>query len=416
MASLKKRADFGPRAYLAMKGKLPNIFPRVMGPNAEKYLREVAESGLTSDMPERFEKAFAEALGVRHCIATPGCTAALAALAAAFGFEPGDEIIVSPITDFGTIQGLLRENYIPVFPDTEAGGLNFSARTIEPRLTDRTRAILVVHKAGIVCDMDPINALAAKRGLIVYEDCCQALFSTYKGRYAGTLATAAAFSFDAEKTMGSDIGGCVVTQSDGLADLIRYRGQARGAYEDPEYGRVHTYPGYAYRMPLATAAITLAQLEIARDNVARRDRLARRLTALLADIPGITPLAIPDYMGVFSCWLIGFSLDPAAFRCGAAEFARQAADEGITGAGMGRYYLMPEACAFLRERAAGKIYPYSQPPASRAYAYGPETCPNGYEFLKNFIRWNTFSEKYTDGDVDLAAEIVRRVAERNARG
>jgi perosamine synthetase len=415
MGAQRKHADFGPKTYLAMPGKLPNIFPRVMGPNTERYLMEVAASGLTSDMAERFEKAFREALGVKHCIGTPGCTPALGALAAAFGFEAGDEIVVSPVTDFGTIQGLVRENYIPVFPDVEAGGLNVSARTIEPCLTGRTRAILVVHKTGIVCDMDPINALAARRGLVVYEDCCQSLFSTYKGKYAGTLSAAAAFSFDAEKTMGSDIGGCVVTDSDGIADEVRYRGQARGAYEEPGYGRVHTYPGYAYRMPLATAAISLAQLEVVRDNVARRDRLARRLTALLAEVPGIRPLAVPDTMGVYSCWMIGFSLEPEAFRCPTAEFARQAAAEGITGAGMGRYYLMPDSCTFLRERAAGKVFPYCEPPASRSYAYGPETCPNAYAFLKNFIRWNTFSEKYTDADVELAADIVRRVAERNFR-
>ena len=415
MGAHRKHADFGPRSYLAMPGRLPNLFPRRLGPNTEKYLLEVAASGLTSDLPERFEKAFREALGVRHCIGTPGCTPALACLAAAFGFEPGDEIVVSPVTDFGTIQGLVRENYIPVFPDTEPGGLNVSARTIEPCLSDRTRAILVVHKTGIVCDMDPINALAAKHGLVVYEDCCQALFSTYKGRFAGTLSTAAAFSFDAEKTMGSDIGGCVVTDSDRVADEVRYRGQARGAYDDPDYGRVHTYPGYAYRMPLSTAAVTLAQLEVVRENVACRDRLARRLTGLLAGIPGLRPLAIPDYMGVYSCWMIGFSIDPQAFRCTSVEFARQTAAEGVTGAGLGRYYLIPESCTFLRERASRKVFPYSEPPASRAYSYGPETCLNARTFLENFIRWNTFSEKYTDADVELAADLIRRVAERNAR-
>jgi perosamine synthetase len=415
MGTQRKHADFGPGAYLAMPGRLPNIFPRLMGPNTEKYLLEVAASGLTSDMPERFERAFSEALGVKHCIGTPGCTPALGALAAAFGFEPGDEVIVSPITDYGTIQGLVRENYIPVFADVEPGGLNVSAGTIEPCLTGRTRAILVVHKTGIVCDMDPINALAARRGLVVYEDCCQSLFSTYKGKYAGTLSAAAAFSFDAEKTMGSDIGGCVVTDSEEIADEVRYRGQARGAYDDPDYGRVHTYPGYAYRMPLATAAISLAQLEVARDNVARRDRLARRLTEILGTISGIRPVPIPDYMDVYSCWMIGFSLDPAAFRCSTAEFARQVAADGIPGAGMGRYYLIPDSCTFLRERASGKIYPYSEPPASRDFTYGPETCPYADAFLKNFIRWNTFSEKYTEADVELAADIIRRVAERNAR-
>jgi dTDP-4-amino-4,6-dideoxygalactose transaminase len=114
--------------------------------------------------------------------------------------SPGDEIIVSSVTDYGTLLGLITENYIPIFADTEPGTINISARTIEPCITDRTRAILVVHKTGLVCDMDPINELAAKHGLVVYEDACQAVFSRYKGRLAGNISTAGGFSFDSEKT------------------------------------------------------------------------------------------------------------------------------------------------------------------------------------------------------------------------
>ena len=128
----KERAKYGAAAFEGMKGTLPNPFPRTLGPNCMKYLREVVESGLTSDMVTRFERAFAGEIGAKHCIATPGCTPALAALAAAFDFEPGDEILVSPVTDYGTVQGLIRENFIPVFPDTEPGTVNVSAETIEP--------------------------------------------------------------------------------------------------------------------------------------------------------------------------------------------------------------------------------------------------------------------------------------------
>ena len=115
------RARYGAAAIAHLKGQLPNPFPRTMGPNAMTYLQEVVDSGLASGLVERFEAAFAEALSVRHCVATPGCTPALAILAAAFPFEPGDEIIVSPITDYGTIQGLFRQGYIPVFADTAPG-------------------------------------------------------------------------------------------------------------------------------------------------------------------------------------------------------------------------------------------------------------------------------------------------------
>ncbi len=415
MKERRERAKYGAAAFADAPGALLNPFPRTMGPNALKYLQEVVESGLTSNMVGRFEQAFAREMGVKHCIATPGCTPALAALAAALEFEPGDEIIVSPITDYGTIQGLIRENYIPVFADTEPGTVNISADTIAPCITDRTRAILVVHKTGLVCDMDPINTLAEKHGLIVYEDVCQAVFGEYKGRLAGTLSKAAAFSFDAEKTMGSDVGGCLVTNDDELAERIRFIGQSRGAEMEPGFGRKHIAPGYAYRMTLCTAALCLAQLEIIREQVRHRDRMVRLLTELIAEIPGVTPLPIPDFVNVYSCWMFGMSIDPAAFHCDAEEFARQLAQAGIPGAGTGKYYLMPAACTFLQENAAAKRYPYSQPPASREYSYGAGACPNARDFLENFIRWSTFCEKYQPEHCALAARIVRQVAERNRK-
>ena len=203
--ALKERAKYGAAAYKNLTGKLPNPFPRTMGPNVMKYLQEVADSGLTVDMSARFETAFAKEYGVKHCIATPGCTPALTILAASFkkyGFEPGDEIIVSPITDYGSMYGIINEHYIPVFADTAPGTVNMSAETIEPCITDRTKAILCVHKTGLICDMDPINELAKKHNLIVYEDACQAVFGEYKGRYAGTMSLAAGFSFDVEKNYG----------------------------------------------------------------------------------------------------------------------------------------------------------------------------------------------------------------------
>jgi dTDP-4-amino-4,6-dideoxygalactose transaminase len=412
---MPERAKYGAAAFEGMAGSLPQPFPRTMGPGCLKYLQEVIDSGLTSDMVGRFERAFAGALGAKHCIATPGCTPALAALAAAFDFEPGDEIVVSPISDYGTIQGLVRENYIPVFADAEPGTVNLSAATIEPCLTDRTRAILVVHMTGLIPDMDSITALAEKHGLIVYEDACQAVLGEYRGRLAGTLAKAAGFSFDSEKTLGSDVGGCVVTDDDDLAERIRFIGQSRGAVSVPGFGREHAVPGYAYRMTQSTAAITLGQLEIIREQVAHRDRMARLLTDLIAEIPGVTPLPIPDWVTVCSCWMFGMSIEPGAFGCTTAEFAEQLAQAGIPGAGMGEYYLLPAACTVLGESAQRRVYPYSTPPASRAYAYSADTCPTARDFLKTFIRWSTFCEKYQAEHCELAASMVRKVAERNRR-
>jgi len=409
------RATYGAAAFKDLKGTLPNPFPRTIGPNAMTYLKEVVDGGLLIDLMARFEAAFARAMGAKHCIATPGCTPALAILASAFGFEPGDEIIVSPITDYGTIMGLVKENIIPVFADTAPGTVNMSAETIAPCISDRTRGILCVHKTGLMCDMDPINALAKKPNLVVYEDVCQAILSRYKGRLAGTLGRAAGFSFDSEKTMGSDVGGCVLTDDDELAEKIRFIGQSRGGVQEPGFGRKHIVAGYAYRMPNCTAAISLAQLEILPENVARRDTMARRLTKRLAQIPGITPLPIPDYQEVYSCWMMGFCIDPKTFTIDADTFAARCAEAGLIGAGTGKYYLMPAACTFLEENARKKIYPYSRPPALREYHYGTDSCPRAWAFLQNFVRWSTFCDKYTEEHCEMAAGIVQTVADQHRR-
>jgi len=413
MAERMQRAQFGAAAQREFKGKLPLSFPRTIAPNAMRYLQEVVESGLTSDMVERFEKTFAQRMGMKHCVGTPGCTAALSVLAAALRFSPGDEIIFSPITDYGTVLGFVRENYIPVFADSAPGSINLDARSIEPCITPRTRAIVAVHKTGIVCDMDPIMDLARRRGLLVIEDACQATFSTYKGRLAGTIGDVGAFSFDSEKTVGSDIGGCLITNSDQLAESARYTGHSRAGEMRAGLGRVHTAPGYAYRMPMCTAAITLAQLEIADENVARRDRMIRLLSKKMDEIDGVRALPIPDYQEIYSCWMAGITIDPNQFRCTVDQFAKQLDEAGIPGAGTGRYYLMPAALPFLQSAAKEQTCPFSQPPASRTFSYSADSCPNAKAFLETFIRWSTFNDRYTEQHCELAAQLVREVADRN---
>src|SRR5262249_15992477 len=139
----------------------------------------------------------------------------------------------------------------------------------------------------------------------------------------------------------------------------------------------------------------------------------RLLTRLINEIPGVTALPIPDYLDVYSCWMVGLSLDPTQFRCDTETFASQMAEGGIPGAGIGNYYLMPEGLPFLNENAKARRYPYSMPPASREYTYDETTCPTAHAFLQTFIRWSTFCEKYQPEHCQLAAEIIYEVAERN---
>lgn len=302
-----------------------------------------------------------------------------------------------------------------MFADTEPGCINLSARTIAPCITARTRALLCVHKSGILCDMDSINALASERGLLVFEDCCQSVFGEYKGRLAGTLGDAACFSFDPEKTLGSDTGGCMVTNDAGLHERTRFLAQNRAGVMKAGFGRVHPEIGYAYRMPHCTAAICLAQLEIVREQVTKRDEMARLVYRLLGEIPGITPLQVPDYVNVYSCWMAGFNLDPEAFTCSAAEFGALLSNAGLSTAGEAEYYLMPAALECIQTKVREKRFPYVEGIASRDYSYSAENCPNAAAFLSTFVRWVTFCERYEVRHCEMVARLVAEIADQHRR-
>lgn len=405
-------ADYGAKAFDPGTDSLPGVFPREMGPNAVKYLTEVVASGLASDMYDRFTGYLSDLYGVRFAVGTPGCTQAVFAAMLGMDFPPGSEIIVSPIADYGTIAGMLFEGYIPVFVDTEPGTALISAETIKPAITDRTRAIMCVHKLGLPCDMAPIMELASEHDLLVLTDVCQAILSEYRGSLTDTLGHVACFSFDAEKTCAGDIGGAVLTDDEAIYERIQNRGLARGAYKVPGFGRTHTYQGFATRMPQCTAATCLANLEILPGQIAQRQRMAARLDAAIAGLSGITPYAVPEDR-THTYWMYGFSIDPNSISCTVDEFADALKEAGIPGAGTGRYYLMPAALQFLNQKAATRAYPFDLAPADFTDTYSAEATPNARDFLDSWVRWS-WTEKYREAHIDHIAGIVASTVERYA--
>ncbi len=402
-------AKYGAAGVEGSRNDLPAVFPREMGPNTMKYLQEVIDGGLVSDIIQRFEKTLANAHGRKFCVGSPGCTQSLFALFLGLDFEPGDEIIVSPIADYGDLSGLLFENYIPVFCDTDPGTGLISAETIEPCITDRTRAILAVNFFGLPCDYDPIMELARKHGLLVIEDVCQSILATYKGRLAGTLADVATFSFDSEKTCGADLGGALITDDEALHQRILNRALARGAKQFPGFGRKHIYPGAALRMSQCSAATCLANWEILPQQVENRQKTAAYLDRLISEIPGIIPYVVPEDR-THTYWMYGFSVDRDQFNCSIDELAQQLNSAGIPSTGLGRYYVLPAGVPFLAEHAANGVYPFS-----RKVDYDPQrVCPNAVEFMESWIRW-PWTEKYTEKDIEFIASIVRDVCGKNRK-
>lgn len=172
-------------------------------------------------------------IGVDHALLTPSGTDALELAAILADLQPGDEVIMPSFTFSSTANAVVLRGAVPVFVDVREDTLNIDEALIKAAVTERTRAIMVVHYAGVPCAMDPINALAKAHGLVVIEDAAQALRSTYRGRPAGALADMAAFSFHETKNIHCGEGGAF-TCSDGAlgrrAEIVREKGTNRAAF------------------------------------------------------------------------------------------------------------------------------------------------------------------------------------------
>jgi len=194
---------------------------RTLGEEEIINLAEAVKSGtLTSTkgtFVKQFEEQFKKHLGVKHAHACSSGTAAIHCAVAAVNPEPGDEIITTSITDMGALTPIVYQGAIPVFADVDPRTCNVTAKTIEARISEKTKAICVTHLFGNPCDMHEIMALAKKHNLPVIEDCAQAFMSTSDGKPVGVIGDIGCFSLQQGKHITTGEGGIVVSNNDALA-------------------------------------------------------------------------------------------------------------------------------------------------------------------------------------------------------
>jgi dTDP-4-amino-4,6-dideoxygalactose transaminase len=256
----------------------------------EEEIAEVVDtlrSGWLTTGPKvgEFQRRFAAAVGARHAVALNSATAALHLALEAVGVGAGDEVIIPAYTFTATGEVVTYLGARPVLADCRADTLNVDAETIESLITGRTKAVIPVHVAGQVCDMEPILELARTRGLSVIEDAAHALPASYKGRPVGTIGDITAFSFYATKTITTGEGGMVTTERDDYAARVklmslhglsgdawnRYSSRGHWYYEVEEFG-------FKYNMTDVAAALGLRQLERMWTFQRRREQIARWYT------------------------------------------------------------------------------------------------------------------------------------------
>jgi dTDP-4-amino-4,6-dideoxygalactose transaminase len=170
----------------------------------------------------QFERDVATYVGTEYAVACGNGTDALFLIMAALGIGKGDEVITTPFTFWATVEAIVHTGATPVFVDVEADTYNMDVSQLEAAVTERTKAIMPVHIFGQCVDMDVVRELTERRDLLVIEDACQAIGSSYKGKKAGSLGDAAAFSFFPSKNLGcAGDGGMVTTNSAGVAAKVR---------------------------------------------------------------------------------------------------------------------------------------------------------------------------------------------------
>jgi perosamine synthetase len=385
---------------------------RTLGEEEIALLAEVIRRGTLTSTKGEFvrllEQRFAELIGVKYAFACASGSAAVHTAVAAIDPEPGDEIVTTPITDMGALAPLLYQGAIPVFADVEPRTYNVSARTIEPRLSERTRAIIVTHLFGNSCDMSEIVELARSRNIPLIEDCAQAFLARHDGRNVGAMGDIGCFSLQQGKHITTGEGGLVTTNDDALARrMFLFINKAWG-YGDAQPD--HYFLALNYRMSELQGAVALAQLDKLEAVVESRINSAARLTRKLQHLPGVeTPLVNPQ--NVHTYWKYCLHVDPQTISDGAAGIARLLKEKGIASAP--RYIQKPAFMCevFQKQRTFGESrYPFTLARPA-AVDYDRELFQGTYEALEKILvlPWN---ERYTAEHVDYIADAIGEAVEQ----
>ncbi len=275
---------------------LPYALPDI-GEAEQAAVGKAMASGWVTTGPNAraFEQEFGTYLGGDvTALAVSSATAGLHLAVEAIGIGPGDEVIVPTLTFTATAEVVRYMGADPIVADIDPATLNIDPADIERRITERTKAIIVVHYGGLACDMDAIFAIAQRHNLRVIEDAAHAFPTLYRGALVGTLASdITVFSFYANKTMTTGEGGMVVTRNSALAErmrVMRLHGINRDAFDrfqskTPAWYYEVVAPGYKYNLNDMAAALGRVQLTRIDAFAERRNALARRYQDAFAELP-----------------------------------------------------------------------------------------------------------------------------------
>jgi len=367
-----------------------------------------------------FQKKFAAMCGVKHAFACSNCTTGMHVATQLFDIRKGDEVIVTPNTFIATSLVILKEGGIPVYADIDPRTYNIDPKEVAKLVTPKTKAIYVVHYAGLMVDMDPIMEIAKKHNLLVLEDCAHAPYAEYKGRKAGSIGDIGVFSFHSLKNITTcGEGGMITTNNDkfakGIETLrcmnlthdreagvnewkfgkITCKKSSPLEYWIPSHFDVDDWNGHwgnNYRMNEIQAAVGCVQVDKIDMLTEKRRAIGHKITAGLQGIKGIIPVYEPeDCKHVFHLYTL--CIDPEELGATRDEFMKVLyEEEGIQTI---LHYQPTYHFTGLQKRG-----------------YDPDQCPNANNFF--YLRQTNLPmhPRLTDADVENMITGIKNAAEK----
>lgn len=332
-------------------------------------------------------------------------TAAIHVALLAAGIGPGDEVITSPITDMGTVTGILYQQGVPVFADLEPSRYNLDPADVARKISPKTRAILAVHLAGNPCAMAELKELADRHNLVLIEDCAQAWGTQYRGKPVGTLGHIGCFSLNDFKHIGCGDGGIVAT-SDGRFGELLQRCADKG-YDRVKGTRAPDFLAPNYRIAEPQSAVAAVQMGRMEEITAKRHRLGDLLTSEIGNLPGIRPHHV-DPEDFCSYWFYMLRVVPSELSCDREEFVRALAAEGVPAAA--GYIPTPlyQYPLFKDENFFGGRWPVKEMGLTQM-DYKKVSCPEAEAILETAVKI-VISQAMDEDYVGGMAAGIRKVA------
>jgi dTDP-4-amino-4,6-dideoxygalactose transaminase len=384
------------------------------GQEEEEHVLEALRSGslfvASGTKVYAFLDRFKALFQAKAAVASTSGTAALHVALGAIEMEPGDEVLVPPVTDMGSVAPIILCGAIPVFVDVEPETFNLDPNDLARKITPRTRAVLAVHVWGRPCNLDAVRKAIAGRNIALIEDCAEAHFVRYKGQLAGTIGDFGCFSFQQSKhTTCGDGGVTLVNRPEYAQRAELFVDKGCDWSKDRVYRKTYAFVAPCYRMTELQGAVLCAQTAKLPGIIERRQRAGGWLAERLRDVKGIRPPPTPDAEYGHGYW--GFPLRVIEEELGASrdDFRKALEAEGIKNdVWIGKPLYLYDALANWVTFGKSQ-WPFRG--AGREVApYRAGLCPNAEEVLGQLCNVVRIHEQITDAELDDAARAIRKVA------